>query len=546
MNKKSLGVFVCALLIAPAAFLATGELNDTKTKDVIKNEGITSLVYSLPPPISVDMVLEESICRRMSVRTFTDESVTDQELSTILWAAYGYTENGNRSIFSSDGTYSTVIYVIRSDATYKYVPETHSLSLFKSGNYLDLGEYTAPIKFGLVWDKSITADEKKGMAEIGMIGQNIYFDANALDLATVTTGMNVEDLTQLGIPPNEKPEIIMPLGHPSSPYNFTYTPLPMSNLPVISNSTFSLADSINKRQIVTMWDNTPLSIIEQSQLIWSSYGSSYFIDNVNHKRHRTLPSAINKYPFKIFAANQSGVYQYSPSTHALTPLVQDDVRENIRDSLDVSNIMVTSAPWIIIPCLDTNIGQSTYEQFWYYEVGAITHTVFLEAAALNLGANIITGIADENGLRSALGISSQTNLVPWAVIPVGRSSSDNRPEIPDLSGPSSGNAGTLYNYTMSTTDPDGDDVYYWIDWGDNTNSGWIGSYASGETITMSHSWSKKGTYNIKVKTKDVYGAESDWATLEIKMPRTISFVLLMNFLERFPHAFILRNRILSL
>jgi hypothetical protein len=208
--------------------------------------------------------------------------------------------------------------------------------------------------------------------------------------------------------------------------------------------------------------------------------------------------------------------------------------------------MVTSAPWIIIPCLDTNIGQSTYEQFWYYEVGAITHTVFLEAAALNLGANIITGIADENGLRSALGISSQTNLVPWAVIPVGRSSSDNRPEIPDLSGPSSGNAGTLYNYTMSTTDPDGDDVYYWIDWGDNTNSGWIGSYASGETITMSHSWSKKGTYNIKVKTKDVYGAESDWATLEIKMPRTISFVLLMNFLERFPHAFILRNRILSL
>ena len=403
MNKKILGVFVCTLLIAPAAFLAAGKLNDTKTKDVIKNEGITSLIYSLPPPISVDMVLEESICRRMSVRTFTGESVTDQELSTILWAAYGYTENGNRSIFSSDGTYSTVIYVIRSDATYKYVPETHSLSLFKNGNYLDLGGYTAPIKFGLVWNMSITADEKKGMAEIGMIGQNIYFDANALDLGTVTTGMNVEDLNQLGIPSNEKPEIIMPLGHPSSPYNFTYTPLPMSNLPVIRNTTFSLADSINKRQIVTMWDNTPLSISEQSQLIWSSYGSSYFMDNVNHKRHRTLPSAINKYPFKIFAANQSGVYQYSSSTHSLTPIVQGDVREDIRDSLDASNIMITSAPWIIIPCLDTNIGQSTYQQFWYYEVGAITHTVFLEAAALNLGANVITGIADENGLRSSIG-----------------------------------------------------------------------------------------------------------------------------------------------
>jgi hypothetical protein len=546
MKKKILGVFVCALLIVPAAFLATGELHNTKTDDVIKNEGFTSLVYALPPPMSVDMVLEKSISRRMSVRTFTSESVTDQELSTILWAAYGCMENGDRSIFSSDETYSTVIYVIRSEATYTYVPENHSLSLFKSGNYLDLGGYTAPIKFGLVWDMDINADEQKGMAEIGMIGQNIYFDANALDLGTVTTGMNVEDLNQLGIPSNEKPEIIMPLGHPASPYDFTYTPLPLSNLPLIRNNTFSLADSITNRQIVNLWDNVPLSIDEQSQLIWSSYGSSYYMDNVNHKRHRTLPSAINIYPFKIFAANQSGVYQYSPGTHSLTSLVQGDVREEIRDSVDVNGITIASAPWIIIPCLDTTIGQSTYQRFWYYELGAIIHTVFLEAAALNLSANVIPGISDENGLRSTLGISSQTNLMPWAVIPVGRPSSDAPPVTPDLSGPDSGTVDTRYNYTMSTTDPDGDAVYYWIDWGDNTNSGWVGSYASGETITVDHTWSKKGTYDIKVKAKDVYGAESDWATLQVKMPRMISFDLLMKFFERFSSAFPVLREVLKI
>ena len=137
--------------------------------------------------------------------------MTDEEVSTILWAAYGYTDSGNRSIFSSNGIYSTIIYVIRSDATYKYIPENHSLSLFKTGNYLTIGLYdSAPIKFGLVWNTSITPDEMEGMAEIGMIGQNIYFDANALDLGTVTTGMGVTELTQLGIPANEKPEIIMP------------------------------------------------------------------------------------------------------------------------------------------------------------------------------------------------------------------------------------------------------------------------------------------------------------------------------------------------
>ncbi|VVB62317.1 Nitroreductase family protein [uncultured archaeon] len=538
MNKKILGIFVCALLVVPAAFLATGELNQTKTDDGIKNGTSTPLWYALPPPIVVNIVLEKSICRRMSVRTFTSELVTDQELSTILWAAYGYTENGNRSVFSPDKTYSTVLYVIRSDATYTYVPENHSLSLFKTGNYLDLGEYTAPIKFGLVWDTSISTDEQKGMAEIGMICQDIYFDANALDLATVTTGGGVDDLNQLGLPSNEKPEIIMPLGHPATPYNFTYSPLPVVNLPMVRNSTFSLADAINHRRIVTMWDTTPLSLVEQSQLIWSSYGVSYYIDNVNHKRHSTLPSAIDIYPFKIFAANQSGVYQYTPSTHSLTPMVQGDVREAIKNSLTVNNITVTSAPWIIIPCLDTNLGKSTYERFWYYEVGAIIHNVFLEAAALNLSANVLTDISDANSLRSALSISSKTNLVPWAVIPVGRPSSDHPPAKPDLSGPGSGNLGTRYNYTMSTTDPDGDAVSYWVDWGDNTNSGWVGVYTSGDTITVSHTWSKKGTYDIKGKAKDVDGAESSWATLNVKMPTSISFSFLMKFFARFPHIFL--------
>ena len=155
MNRKILGVFVCTLLIITAVLPVTGKLNKSKTEDVIENINIILDEYPLPPPISVDMVLEESICRRMSVRSFTGESVTDEELSTILWAAYGLTENGNRSIFNPDGTYSTIIYVIRSDATYKYVPENHSLSLFVTGNYLHLGQYTSPIKFGLVWDMNV-------------------------------------------------------------------------------------------------------------------------------------------------------------------------------------------------------------------------------------------------------------------------------------------------------------------------------------------------------------------------------------------------------
>lgn len=536
MSNKLLIIFVSMIFMLAAILPVTGELNKLKTEEI---KGNINDEYPLPPPISVDMILEESICRRMSVRSFTSEAVTDEELSTILWAAYGYANNGNRTIFSPNGVYPTIIYVIRSDATYKYVPENHSLSLFKTGNYLYLGQYdTANIKFGLVWDKNIESDEMLAMAQIGMIGQNIYFDANALDLGTVTTGMYVNELLQLGLPSNEKPEIIMPLGHPSSPYDFTYDPLPISNLPMIENGTLSLEDATNNRDIVNNWDNIPLTLFEESQLIWCSYGNSYLLDSLND-RHRTLPSAIDIYPFKVFAANQSGVYQYQPSTHSITTILQDDRREEINNSIESYNINVPSASWIIIPCLDTNVGSSQYLTFWYYEVGAITHNVLLEATALNLGANVVTDISNEAGLRSALGISSQTNLLPWAVIPVGHpfyENPNNPPQQPNITGTTNGNVGVEYDYNFVATDPDGDNIYYYIQWGDGTNTGWLGPYMTGENIIQSHTWSKKGTYNIRCKAKDIYDDESSWGSLQVTMPRSKTNInsLLFKLIKQFP------------
>jgi nitroreductase len=531
MEKKIFGVFVCVLLIATATISVTGEL-------------LTRDDYPLPPPLSVDMVLEESICRRMSVRSFTGEAVTDEELSTILWAAYGLTENGNRSIFNPDGTYSTIIYVIRSDATYKYVPENHSLSLFKSGNYLHIGQYdAAPVKFGLVWDMDVESDELIGMADIGMIGQNIYFDANALDLGTVTTGLYVEELLQLGLPSNEKPEIIMPLGHPSTAYSFTYNPLPSSNLPAVEDSTLSLEDAINNRQIIDLWDDVPLSLLEQSQLMWGSYGYSYFWDNVNNKRHRTLPSAIGYYPFKVFAVNHSGVYQYYYNTHSITEILQGDQREEIKNCVEYNDIMLDTASFIIIPCLDTKIGSSQYQRFWYYENGAIIHNVLLEAAALNLSANVVYDISDESGLRSALGISSQTNLIPLSVVPVGNpfTSPNNPPEAPNIDGQVNGSAGTSYNYSFNSVDPDGDDVYYYIKWGDGHTKIWDGPHASGVDIDIAHTYTNQGTFIIEAKAKDSNGAESNWSSMEVTMPKNkpfiYNFLFLSRLFERFPNLF---------
>jgi len=93
-----------------------------------------------------------------------------------------------------------------------------------------------------------------------------------------------------------------------------------------------------------------------------------------------------------------------------------------------------------------------------------------------------------------------------------------RPSIPN--GPTGGKIVEEYTYSTSTTDPNGDQIYYLFDWGDDTDSGWLGPYNSGEEIEASHIWTEKGSFEIKVKAKDIHGSESDWSDpLSVSMPR---------------------------
>jgi len=125
---------------------------------------------------------------------------------------------------------------------------------------------------------------------------------------------------------------------------------------------------------------------------------------------------------------------------------------------------------------------------------------------------------------------------------------NNPPAAPTLTGSVKGKPGVTYLYTFETTDPETDDVFYYIDWGDNTTTGWLGSYPSGVQKTASHSWSQKGTYIIKIKAKDTWGAESDWGTLSVTIPCPSDipgFSFLAWFFSKFPHAFPMLRHLLG-
>ena len=105
------------------------------------------------------------------------------------------------------------------------------------------------------------------------------------------------------------------------------------------------------------------------------------------------------------------------------------------------------------------------------------------------------------------------------------------PNKPTITGDAKGKPGEEYQYNVTTTDIDSNDVYYYVNWSDNSTNQLIGPYHSGEQVILNHTWSEKGTYLIKVKARDIYGSESDYATLEIKMPKT-STSLFYQFLVR--------------
>ncbi|PNX48544.1 MAG: hypothetical protein BV456_09685 [Thermoplasmata archaeon M8B2D] len=116
------------------------------------------------------------------------------------------------------------------------------------------------------------------------------------------------------------------------------------------------------------------------------------------------------------------------------------------------------------------------------------------------------------------------------------------PQKPTLTGRRIGNNGTSYRYTFFTIDPDGDDLEYYLNWGDDYwfggAAGWLGPYGSGEEIILEKTFMEKGNYTIRVKARDTHGAESEWTTLEATMSKTNVYTSimqqLMKILQRFP------------
>ncbi len=120
----------------------------------------------------------------------------------------------------------------------------------------------------------------------------------------------------------------------------------------------------------------------------------------------------------------------------------------------------------------------------------------------------------------------------------------NAPSTPEINGPIEGVTEVQYNYTIVSSDPNGDDIYYYINWGIPSYYASflgffpsdlveIGPISSGEEITINHIWEGQGKYTIRVRAKDSNNLVSPWSELEVTMPNSKN-IFLQGWLNRFP------------
>jgi len=189
---------------------------------------VVETVQLPPAQKSGGMSLLEALNKRQSQRSFSSKDLTQQELSNVLWAAYGINRpEGLRTVPAAKEWYEYDIYIIKADGWYLYEPKKHLL--LKMGNE-DFRVYggtqdfvkAAPVILVYIADfdrMTNTTDELRrffSAVDVGYISQNVYLYCASSGLATIILGQvdKVKVHEVLKLKPNQNVILSQPVAYP--------------------------------------------------------------------------------------------------------------------------------------------------------------------------------------------------------------------------------------------------------------------------------------------------------------------------------------------
>ncbi len=227
-----------ALLIALLLpFLSAGGFMQPSAEKTGSGSGVEPVIIKLPQPRYRSATsIEEALLKRRSIRDYRDKALTITEVSQLLWAAQGVTDQrGLRTAPSAGALYPLELYAVVGSmgdlpaGIYRYNSHRHELlRIVKGDKRIDLGNAslgqpsvrTAPvvIVFSAVYERTMVKYGERGVRyvhmEAGHAAQNVYLQAVSLNLGTVVIGaFHDEEVKKImKMPADERPLCLMPVG----------------------------------------------------------------------------------------------------------------------------------------------------------------------------------------------------------------------------------------------------------------------------------------------------------------------------------------------
>jgi len=236
----TIGIRCGSLLLLVTALLlicGCGQSEPTSAASLTPTLKVEKMRIKLPKPkYNSDVSLEESLVKRRSIRDYTAELLTLEEVSQLLWAAQGTTsDRGGRTTPSAGALYPLEVYVIVGDVQdlaigiYLYKPKKHEVVMIADKDVRQqlagaaLGQSSVKngaidLVFTAVYQRTTRKYGDRGIKyvhmETGHAAQNVCLQATAMDLGTVTIGaFNDHEVSKiLNLPKDEEPLYIIPVG----------------------------------------------------------------------------------------------------------------------------------------------------------------------------------------------------------------------------------------------------------------------------------------------------------------------------------------------
>lgn len=233
---RATGLGVLIILLAVVWLLW---FQSTPAPDILTPPGadVADVTIELPPPVRKGHItLEEALSQRRSIRNYAARPLTIEEIGQLLWAAQGISgPGGKRTAPSAGALYPLEIYCVVGEVegvpagVYRYLPGSHQLVRTVAGDLRHAlyraAQNQSPVKdapislvFTGVYARTTAKYGARGERyvhlEAGHASQNVYLQAEGLDLGTVAIGAFLDDEVReiLRVGGEETPLYIMPVG----------------------------------------------------------------------------------------------------------------------------------------------------------------------------------------------------------------------------------------------------------------------------------------------------------------------------------------------